>query len=89
MNDPIAYGVKDKHGRVYDCHPEIYGDYVVPLYDELTVAKLQGQITALEDAASLRNDVIEEVAKAIDKFVFPFGADTVSSFASYVRGMKR
>ena len=42
----------------------------------------------LEGTHSFRNNVIEEVAKAIEKFVFPFGTDTVASFAVYVRGMK-
>ena len=36
-----------------------------------------------------RNDVIEEVAKELDKFAGAFGRDTVQSFAAYVRGMKK
>ena len=36
-----------------------------------------------------RNEVIEEVAKEIDKFAGAFGRDTVQSFAAYVRGMKK
>lgn len=98
VHEPVAFGVKDKQGNVYDCHPEQYGDYTIPLfaaptfkeYSEvcLEVAKLQERIVALEGANSFRNDVIEEVAKAIDKFVFPFGTDTVASFAVYVRSMK-
>ena len=36
-----------------------------------------------------RNAVIEEVAQELDKFAGPFGRDTVSSFAAYIRGMKR
>jgi len=36
-----------------------------------------------------RNEVIEEVAKAIEKFKPAFGPDTVASFAIFVRGMKR
>ena len=36
-----------------------------------------------------RNDVIEEVAKELDKFAGPFGRDTVQSFAAFVRGMKK
>jgi len=36
-----------------------------------------------------RNEVIEEVAREIDKFAGPFGRDTVQSFAALVRGMKR
>ena len=37
----------------------------------------------------VRNQTIDEVARAIEKFDTAFGADTVSSFATYVRGMKR
>jgi len=36
-----------------------------------------------------RNDVIEEVAKELDKFAGAFGRDTVQSFAAFVRGMKK
>ena len=36
-----------------------------------------------------RNDVIEEVAKAIEQFSIPFAADTVASFAAFIREMKR
>lgn len=36
----------------------------------------------------LRNNVIEEVAKEIEKMKI-FGNDTLSSFAIYIRGMKR
>jgi len=36
-----------------------------------------------------RNEVIEEVAKELDKFAGAFGRDTVQSFAAFVRGMKR
>ena len=35
-----------------------------------------------------RNEIIDEVATAIEKFDIPFGRDTVSSFAAYVRGLK-
>lgn len=37
----------------------------------------------------VRNDTIEEVAKAIEKFKGAFGQSTVDSFAIFVRGMKR
>jgi hypothetical protein len=37
----------------------------------------------------VRNQTIEEVAKAIEKFKPAFGPDTVASFAIFVRGMKR
>ena len=36
----------------------------------------------------LRNDIIEEVAVEIEKMKV-FGNDTLSSFAIYIRGMKR
>lgn len=37
-----------------------------------------------------RNAVLEEVAKELEtKFTGPFGRDTVQSFATFVRGMKR
>ena len=36
----------------------------------------------------LRNNVIEEVAKEIEKMKV-FGNDTLSSFAIYIRGMKK
>jgi hypothetical protein len=36
-----------------------------------------------------RNEVIEEVAREIDKFAGAFGRDTVQSFAAFVRGMKK
>lgn len=35
-----------------------------------------------------RNEVIEEVAQAIERFRGAFGNDTVSGFAIYVRGLK-
>jgi hypothetical protein len=37
----------------------------------------------------VRNDTIEEVARAVERFRGAFGDDTVSSFAIYIRGMKR
>lgn len=36
-----------------------------------------------------RNEVIEEVAVALEKFKVPFGNDTVASFVMYVRSMKK
>ena len=36
-----------------------------------------------------RNEVIEEVAKELDKFAGAFGRDTVQSFTAYVRNMKK
>ena len=42
----------------------------------------------LEVNNSNRNDVLEEVAKEIEKMK-AFEKDTMASFAAYVRGMKR
>ncbi len=36
----------------------------------------------------IRNDAIEEVAKEVERFT-AFGQDTTSSFAVYIRGMKK
>jgi predicted ThiF/HesA family dinucleotide-utilizing enzyme len=36
----------------------------------------------------IRNDTLEEVAKEIEKMTV-FGKDTIDSFASYIRGMKK
>ena len=37
-----------------------------------------------------RNDTLEEVAVELEtKFTGPFGRDTVASFATYIRGMKK
>ena len=36
----------------------------------------------------IRNDTIEEVARHIEKLT-GFGQDTISSFAIYIRGMKK
>ena len=38
--------------------------------------------------SKVRNDAIEEVARAIEKFRGAFGDDTVDSFAIFVRGLK-
>lgn len=35
-----------------------------------------------------RNEVIEEIARELEKFTFAFGTDTVSSFTAFVRGLK-
>jgi hypothetical protein len=38
----------------------------------------------------IRNEVLEEVACFLEKeFTFPFGRDTISSFATSIRGLKR
>lgn len=35
-----------------------------------------------------RNEVIEEVAQALEEFTIPFGQDTINSFATFIRSMK-
>ena len=42
-----------------------------------------------DDIMCYRNDVLEEVARAIERFKPAFGPDIVASFAVFVRGMKR
>jgi hypothetical protein len=49
------------------------------------------QIANAEDDDTLcyRNDVLEEVARALEQFHIPFGQDTINSFATFIREMKR
>ena len=42
-----------------------------------------------DDIMCYRNDVLEEVARAIERFKGAFGQTTVDSFAIYIRNMKR
>ena len=42
-----------------------------------------------DDIMCYRNDVLEEVAQMIEQFKIPFCADTIASFATMVREMKR
>jgi hypothetical protein len=42
-----------------------------------------------DDTMVYRNELLEEVAKRIECYKFPFGTDTVASFAALVREMKR
>ena len=37
----------------------------------------------------VRNQTIEEVARALEAFHIPFGQDTINSFATFIRDMKR
>mgnify|MGYP003347369353 CR=1 FL=1 len=49
------------------------------------------QLVALAEAYDniIRNRTIEEVAQNLEQnFKFPFGTDTVASFATYIRSMK-
>ena len=54
-------------------------------------AMLEETIRDLSEAlrkSPSRNDVLEEVAKEMERFTFAFGVDTVASFTAFVRGMK-
>lgn len=52
--------------------------------------RLHPKPTYDDDTQVYRNDLLEEIAQHLEfKFKFPFGEDTVRSFASYIRGMKR
>ena len=60
---------------------------------ETAVQQLKSRVelvakTPDEFYSELRNNVIEEVATEIEKFGV-FGNDTISSFAIYIRGMKK
>ena len=46
-------------------------------------------LDTLEQLDDKRNDTIEEVAQAIEQMTRAFGQDTIASFASYIRGMKK
>ena len=46
-------------------------------------------LDTLEQLDDKRNDTIEEVAQAIEQMTRAFGEDTIASFASYVRSMKK
>lgn len=52
---------------------------------EKSLKELRGRIESLNP---YRNQVIEEVAQAIEKME-SFGKDTISSFAIYIREMKK
>lgn len=49
----------------------------------------EGVKSQLEGLDPYRNMIIEEVAREVEKFKFPFGHSTVDSFAIFIRGMKR
>jgi len=54
---------------------------------EADVAQLKAK-TQQEFYDELRNSVLEETAQAVEK-MRGFGNDTISSFAIFIRGMKR
>ena len=53
------------------------------------ISKIRQEIIRRQmEPPQTRNQVIEEVAQHIEKLT-GFGQDTISSFAIYIRGMKR
>ena len=55
---------------------------------EIIRRQMEPAKTQQEVYDELRNDILEQVALDIEKFK-GFGQDTISSFAIYIRGMKR
>lgn len=41
-----------------------------------------------EEKKAHRNEVLDEVARELEKFTFAFGADTVDSFVIFIKGLK-
>lgn len=59
------------------------------LEDRLTRDKVKVAMVRLDQELDVyRNEVIEEVAKALEGFHIPFGQDTINSFAMFIRSMK-
>ena len=58
------------------------------LRQELIKRQMEPVKTQQQVYDELRNGVIEEVAQHIEKLT-GFGQDTISSFAIYIRGMKK
>jgi hypothetical protein len=46
-------------------------------------------LDTLQQLDDKRNDTIEEVAQAIEQMRTAFGDDTIASFATYIRNMKK
>ena len=55
---------------------------------EIIRRQMEPAKTQQEVYDELRNDILEQVAQDIEKLK-GFGQDTISSFAIYIRGMKR
>ena len=55
---------------------------------EIIRRQMEPAKTQQEVYDELRNDILEQVAQDIEKFK-GFGQDTISSFAIYIRGMKK
>ena len=84
--------IKQEYVRDIRKRMELYPKHTMhELMDELAIARIAvrelGDRLARIEAGNMRNDVIEEVAKEIERFT-AFGQDTVQSFAVYIRGMK-
>lgn len=84
--------IKQEYVRDICKRMELYPKHTMhELMDELAIARIAvrelGDRLARLESGNMRNDVIEEVAKEIEKFT-AFGTDTVQSFAVYIRGMK-
>lgn len=61
----------------------------VNMKEELTKALIESYDQGVKDASEVaRNATLEEVAQHVEKLT-GFGQDTISSFAIYIRGMKR
>jgi hypothetical protein len=58
------------------------------LRQELIRRQMEPVKTQQQVYDELRNDILEQVAQDIEKFK-GFGQDTISSFAIYIRGMKK
>jgi len=55
---------------------------------EIIRRQIEPAKTQQEVYDELRNDILEQVAQDIEKLT-GFGQDTISSFAIYIRGMKK
>jgi hypothetical protein len=56
--------------------------------DSLNRKRQIQELGLIKSTNPYRDQVIEEVAQAIEKFRTSFGEDTVNSFAIYIRSMK-
>ena len=59
-------------------------------FDEIERKQQRQRVIDDDDTMCYRNDLLEEVARNLEhNFTKAFGPDTISSFATYIRGMKR
>ena len=96
MTEPFAWFRYQQGSRVYydskkwdDCQPlytQSASEYERGFIDGMQ-KQLQSDVTRVMEGGT-RNQVIEEVAQHIEKLT-GFGQDTISSFAIYIRGMKK